>query len=100
MDAPRHWPHLASKRPGRARGALIGALIIVVGLAVSTVLAAEWRSNLAHDDRKSFESTAADLSGTLRSKLDTTIGLTRTMRAIATMEPNAGDTRFLHWYAQ
>jgi diguanylate cyclase (GGDEF)-like protein len=72
----------------------------VVGLAASTVLAAEWRSNLARDNRKSFESTAADLNSTLRSKLDTTIGLTRTMRAIATMEPNAGDTRFLQWYQQ
>ena len=90
----RRWRQRLS---GRSRGTLIGGLIVVAGLAVSSVLAAEWRSNLARDNEKSFQSAATDLSSTLRSKLDTTIGLTRTMRAIATLEPNAGDTRFVEW---
>ncbi len=85
---------------GRARAALIGGLIIVVGLAASAFLAAEWRSNALDANRKSFESTAADLSSALDSELDKNIGLTRTMRAIATMEPSAGETRFLAWYQQ
>ena len=85
---------------GRVRGTLIGGLIIVAGLAASSVLAAEWRSNLVHDNEKSFQAATTDLGSTLRSKLDTTIGLTRTMRAIATMEPNAGDTRYVKWYQQ
>ena len=85
---------------GHTRGILIGGLIIVAGLVASGVLAAEWRSNLVRDNERSFQASASDLSGTLRSKLDTTIGLTRTMRAIATMEPNAGDTRFVEWYQQ
>jgi diguanylate cyclase (GGDEF)-like protein len=93
----RRWRQRLS---GRSRGTLIGGLIVVAGLAVSSVLAAEWRSNLARDNEKSFQSAATDLSSTLRSKLDTTIGLTRTMRAIATLEPNAGDTRFVEWYQQ
>jgi len=73
----RRWRRRLS---GRSRRTLIGGLIIVVGLAISSVLAAEWRSNLARDNEKSFQSAATDLSSTLRSKLDTTIGLTRTMR--------------------
>jgi diguanylate cyclase (GGDEF)-like protein len=85
---------------GRARGTLIGGLIIVAGLVASSVLATEWRSNLVRDNDKSFQAAATDLSSTLRSKLETTIGLTRAMRAIATMEPNAGDTRFVKWYQQ
>ena len=72
----------------------------MAGLASSGVLAAEWRSKLVSDNERSFQATASDLSSTLRSKLDTTIGLTRTMRAIATMEPSAGDTRFVEWYRQ
>jgi diguanylate cyclase (GGDEF)-like protein len=96
QPSPRSWRRVS----GRTRGALIGGLIIVAGLVGSGVLAAEWRANLARDNERSFQSTASDLSSTLRSKLDTTIGLTRTMRAIATMEPNAGDTRFVDWYQQ
>jgi diguanylate cyclase (GGDEF)-like protein len=85
---------------GHARARLIAGLIIVLGLAASTLLAVEWRSNALNANRKSFSSMVADLSGALDSKLDTSIGLTRTMRAIATMEPNAGETRFLRWHQQ
>jgi diguanylate cyclase (GGDEF)-like protein len=84
----------------RARTALIGATIIVLGLAGSGFLAAQWRSSLQQENRTSFKSTAADLSSTLNSTLGANVSLTRTMRAVATMEPNAGDTRFLQWYRQ
>jgi diguanylate cyclase (GGDEF)-like protein len=85
---------------GRARATLIGGLILVLGLAMSAFLAADWRSSALEANKKSFASTASDLSSTLRSKLDTNIGLTRTMRALATMDPSAGETRFLQWYRQ
>ena len=107
MNPRRLLPHIPTGRlrlSGRVRAALIGglivALIVALGLAASAFLAAEWRSNVLHTNSKSFESAAIDLSSTLESKLDTNIALTRTMRAIATMEPNAGDTRFLEWYRQ
>ncbi len=101
-------PH-GSKRPrpnsvrafsGRVRALLAGGLILVFGVIGSALLAAEWRSNVTNANRKSFQSTAADVSNTLDSKLDTNLELTRTMRAVASMEPQAGDTRFLQWYAQ
>jgi len=82
------------------RALLVGGLILVLGVIGSAFLAAEWRSNVTNANRKSFQSTAADVSNTLESKLDTNLDITRTMRAIATMEPGAGDTRFRQWYAQ
>src|SRR5476651_2448261 len=82
----------------RARAALISATIIVLGLAGSAFLGAQWRSSLQQENRTSFKSTATDLSSTLNSTLGANVALTRTMRAVATMEPNADDTRFLQWY--
>ncbi|MGA2322092.1 MAG: bifunctional diguanylate cyclase/phosphodiesterase [Solirubrobacteraceae bacterium] len=72
----------------------------MLGLAGAAFLAAEWRSKALEANRESFESTATGLSSTLDSKLRASVELTRTMRAIATMEPNAGQTRFLQWYQQ
>ncbi len=91
----------ATQRPaGRTRAFLVGGLIVVLGLFASALLAAEWRSNVLNANKKSFDSTATDVSSTLDSKLDSNLEITRTMRAIAAMEPNAGDTRFLQWYQQ
>jgi diguanylate cyclase (GGDEF)-like protein len=107
MNLERLRPHLASARPraaseppGRVRAALIGGLIVLLGLAASAFVAAEWRSNALHTDSRSFDSTASDLSATLASRLEANISLTRTMRAIAAMEPNASDTRYQQWYRQ
>jgi diguanylate cyclase (GGDEF)-like protein len=100
-NTQRGPPRAAWRRlRGRARAALIGALIVGLGAAASCLLAAEWRSNQLTANRTSFGSTASDLSSSLGSKLEATFALTRTMRAIATMEPNAGDTRFREWYQE
>jgi diguanylate cyclase (GGDEF)-like protein len=93
-------PDAARASSGRTRAFLVGGLIFVLGLVASVFLAGEWRSNVTNSNRKSFQSTAADVTNTLDSKLDTTLELTRTMRAIAVMEPQAGDTRFREWYSQ
>ncbi len=85
---------------GRVRTALVGGLIVVVGFVASAFLAVEWRSNVLRTNRESFRSTASDLSGALNSRLGASIGLTRTMRSIAAMEPGVGDTRFRQWYRQ
>jgi diguanylate cyclase (GGDEF)-like protein len=85
---------------GRARTALIGALILVLGLAVSSFVAADWRSNAREANRRSFESAAADLSSALAAKLSTNLALTRTMRARAAMETQGDETQFLQWYGE
>ncbi len=90
----------APRLSGRARAFLLGGLIVVIGVTGSAFLASEWRASSLHANRKSFESTVADLSSTLTAKLQTKIELTRAMRSIATLEPNAGDTRYVQWYRQ
>jgi diguanylate cyclase (GGDEF)-like protein len=85
---------------GRARIALIGGLIIAIGLAASTFVAAEWRSSAQEANRKSFESTAAALGSALEAKLITDAALTRTIRAHAALETQANETQFLQWYKE
>jgi diguanylate cyclase (GGDEF)-like protein len=84
----------------RTRTALIGGLIVVLGLAASMVVAAEWRSSATEANRRSFESTATDLGSALAAKLGTDVGLTRTMRAHAEMETQESETEYLQWYAE
>lgn len=106
MNAPRSSAHgppeprtrYNRRRLGSTRAAVIGAAILILGLAASAFVAAEWHSSLQRADRKSFSSTAAYLSSAVDSHLDANYDLTRAMRAIATMEPSASETRFQRWY--
>jgi diguanylate cyclase (GGDEF)-like protein len=88
------------RRLGRAEAAIIGALILIVGIAGSAFLAAEWHSSLDSAHRRSLSSTTADLRTALDSQLQANLDLARTMHAIATLEPNAGETRYDEWYSQ
>ena len=85
---------------GRGRTTLLGALILVLGLAISSFMAASQRANLREANGRSFDSTAADLGGALAAKLSTNLALTRTMRARAAMETQEGETQFLQWYME
>ena len=88
------------RRLGRAHAAAFGALILILGILTSVFLAEEWHSSEQAANRRSFDTATADLAGDLASKLQANVSLTRTMKAIATIEPNAGETRFREWYAQ
>ncbi len=92
----RHVP----ASPNRARTALIGGLILLLGLGVSIVVAAKWRSSALETNRRSFQSTAADLSSTLAARISADIQLTRTMRAHAAMETQESETRYQQWYLE
>jgi diguanylate cyclase (GGDEF)-like protein len=92
--------HEPSRFSGRIRGALIGGLIVVLGVVGSAFLAAEWRSSVLDSNRKSFDSTAADASSSLSSTLNTNIALTRAMRARAAMGTKDGESGFLRWYQE
>src|ERR1039458_1603367 len=95
MNAPRLSAHVVPepgaayrrRRLGRTQSAVIGVLIVVLGLAGSAFVAGEWHSSLQAANERSFGATAADLGSALNAKLEADLGLTRTMRAIATMEP-------------
>jgi diguanylate cyclase (GGDEF)-like protein len=88
------------RRLGRTQAAAFGALILILGILTSAFLAGEWHASEQAANRRSFDTATADLAGNLASKLQANVSLTRTMKAIATIEPNAGETRFLEWYAQ
>ncbi len=85
---------------GRSRTALIGGLILALGITASVFAAAAWRSSAVEANRQSFQSTADDLGGALAAKLSTNVGLTRTMRAHAAMETQEDETQFLQWYKE
>ena len=90
----------ALRLSGRARAFLIGGLIVAIGVTGSTFLASAWRSSSQRANKKSFESTVADLGSTLDAELQSKIELTHAMRSIATLEPNAGEERYMQWYRQ
>jgi diguanylate cyclase (GGDEF)-like protein len=108
VDAPRDSAHgppvprAAESRRwlGRTHAAVIGALILLLGLGASAFVASEWHASLQRANRRSFASTTADLSSALGAKLQANLELARTMRAIATLEPGAGETRYQQWYTQ
>jgi diguanylate cyclase (GGDEF)-like protein len=83
-----------------ARAKLIAGVIVALGLAITAFLAVESSSSAQEANRRAFQSTATDLASAVTATLATDVDLTRTMRAIATLEPNAGETRFLQWYRQ
>jgi len=87
-----------SRRSGRGRIVLIAVVIALVGLAASATIGIARSSSIRDLDQRSFQSTAANLDAALRAKLETATELTATMGAIAAMEPNAGQTRYLRWY--
>ncbi|MCW3026946.1 MAG: hypothetical protein JWN81_157, partial [Solirubrobacterales bacterium] len=91
---------MGSRLSSRGRAALIGGLIVLLGVAASTFLAAEWRSSVLDSNKRSFASTADDVSSALSAKLNTNIGLTRTMRARAAMGTEDGESGFLQWYQE
>ena len=84
---------------GRGRVALIGTLILLVGLGASAYLADQRAQSLTQSNHRSFQLAAADVTNALTAKLDGSLELTRTIRAVATLEPNAGEARYVHWYA-
>jgi diguanylate cyclase (GGDEF)-like protein len=89
--------HVSSRR---LRRAAIGALIVLIGTASSAFLADRWRASAVDANKSAFASTATDLSRTLEAKLAANVALVRTVRSIATMEPNAGEARLQQWYSQ
>jgi diguanylate cyclase (GGDEF)-like protein len=79
---------------------VIGALIVVLGVAGSAFVAAERRSSALDADRNAFHSTVAGLGSTLDAKLTANVMLTRTIRARAAMGAQDDETGFLQWYAE
>ncbi len=101
QGSPRAPPGAVQRRLSRrARTAVIGGVIVVLGLAASAFVAAEWRSNAQDANRKTFQSTVSDLSSALDAKVTANVVLTRTIRARAAMGTQDDESGFLRWYAE
>jgi diguanylate cyclase (GGDEF)-like protein len=92
--------NLRRRLSSRARTALIGGLILLVGAAASVFVAATWRASAVEANRRSFQSAAADLGSALAANLSNNVGLTRTMRAHAAMGTQNDETEYLQWYKE
>jgi diguanylate cyclase (GGDEF)-like protein len=108
VNSPRRWPRTPisnasghdPQRSARIRTVLISAVIVVLGVAGSALFADRWRASVLRSNKAAFHSTATDLGRTLSAKLDSNGALLRATRAIATVDPNAGETRLTAWYRQ
>ena len=107
MKIARPWPRpsraatgLEPQRSARIWTTLISALILIVGVGASLFLADSWRASALRSNRAAFQSTATDVGRTLAAKLDSNSALLRATRSIATIDPNASETRYLAWYRQ
>jgi diguanylate cyclase (GGDEF)-like protein len=97
----RDQPAPARPRAGsRIRVLLVGVAILIGGFGASAYVASQRSSSVSQANSRSFQTTAGDVTGTLAGRIDGSFNLTRMMRAIATMEPIAGQRRYARWYQQ
>jgi len=98
--SPTRSGRLRARLSGRTRSVAVGAMIAVVGITASALIANERRTTLTQSNSRAFQLATAQLADTIDAKLDSTIAVTRAMRAIAAMEPGAGESRYLRWYGE
>jgi diguanylate cyclase (GGDEF)-like protein len=79
---------------------IFGALILIGGFGASAYVASQRSSSIDQANRRSFQAAADDLTQTISARLDGSLDLTRMMRAVAAVEPDAGEQRFMRWYSQ
>jgi diguanylate cyclase (GGDEF)-like protein len=74
----------ASKR----RWVLAACAIVVIGLAASITASLLWRASVRSRERQTFQTSAANISGTLKTQLRRDTDFVQSARAVATKEPN------------
>jgi len=83
----------------RRRSLAIAGAILATGLLASLAGGLLWRSDVRDQQRRSFESTAADVSATLHTMLRRDADFVGALRAVLTMEPSMSATRFDRWFS-
>ncbi len=83
----------------RRQWVLIACAILAAGLAVSLGSALLWRTSVRAHDRQAFQTTAADVSGTLEMELRRDTDFVTTLRAVLTRQPGLSATGFSQWFA-
>ena len=76
------------------------AALLVLGIAASALGAAAWRDSVRNNARRSFQTTAADVTSTLASSLRGDTDFVASLRAVVTITPNISNARFGLWYRE
>jgi len=92
----------SSAVPGetRARGrrwVLAVCAIVLVGVAASVTASLMWHSSVRARERQTFETSAANVSGTLETLLRRDTDFVKSVRAVLTLEPNLSASAFDRW---
>ncbi len=77
----------------------VAGAILVLGLAISLAGAMMWRSSVRARERDTFQTTAANVSGTLETLLRSDTDFVRSVRAALTMQPDLSASAFKQWFA-
>ncbi len=83
----------ASKR----RWVLAACAIVVIGLAASVTASLLWRASVRSRETQSFQTSAANISGTLETQLRRDTDFVQSARAVATKQPNLHARDFNSW---
>jgi diguanylate cyclase (GGDEF)-like protein len=79
---------------------LLAGAVLLVGLAASVGGALLWRSNVRARDKQEFQTTAADVSGTMETQLRRDTDFVSTLRAVLTMQPGLSAHGFREWFIE
>ncbi len=82
------------------RWLVVAFVLLAVGVAASIVGALSWRSSVRNDAKSTFQSTAANVTGTLASSLRADLDFVTSIRGVATMVPGLSNAQFGEWYRQ
>jgi diguanylate cyclase (GGDEF)-like protein len=73
-------------------------LATVIGLCASLAVALTWRSSVNAREKQSFQTTAADITGTLSTQLRRDSDFVRAVRALLDMQPNVSSSGLNSWF--
>jgi diguanylate cyclase (GGDEF)-like protein len=84
---------------GRRRWMVAVCAILVLGVAASLAAALVWRSSVHAQEKQTFETSAADVSGTLETLLRRDTDFVKSVRAVLTEQPNLSASAYNQWLA-
>ena len=92
-------PPVVPGSSARGRRPPIAAIVVlVVGLALSAMLAQEFLSNSRRESRRAFNATAQNVSTTLTTLLHRDADFLTTVRGVVMLAPTMTDSHFAAWY--
>ncbi len=82
------------------RWLILACAVIVIGLGASLTAALMWRASVNARNAQSFQTGAANVSGTLDTLIRRDTDFVRSVRAVMTLEPHLSASAFKRWATQ